>query len=45
MYDLLRPLLFQLDAETAHGLTLYASDVAQRSGLSRLVNTHPPTCR
>jgi dihydroorotate dehydrogenase len=41
MYDLLRPLLFQLDAETAHGLTLYASDVAQRSGLSRLVNTPP----
>jgi dihydroorotate oxidase A (EC 1.3.3.1) len=41
MYDLIRPLLFMLDAETAHGLTLYASDVAQRSGLSRFVNTPP----
>ncbi|HEY4093754.1 MAG TPA: quinone-dependent dihydroorotate dehydrogenase [Luteibacter sp.] len=41
MYDLIRPLLFLLDAETAHGLTLYASDVAQRSGLSGLVNTPP----
>lgn len=41
MYDLIRPLLFMLDAETAHGLTLYASDVAQRSNLSRLVNTPP----
>lgn len=39
MYDLIRPLLFKLDAETAHGLTLYASDVAQRSGLSKWVNT------
>ena len=41
MYDLIRPLLFKLDAETAHGLTLYASDVAQRSGLSKWVNTPP----
>jgi dihydroorotate dehydrogenase len=41
MYDLIRPLLFMLDAETAHGLTLYAADVAQRSGLSRWVNTPP----
>jgi dihydroorotate dehydrogenase len=41
MYDLIRPLLFMLDAETAHGLTLYASDVAQRSGLSGFVNTPP----
>jgi dihydroorotate dehydrogenase len=41
MYDLLRPLLFALDAETAHGLTLYASDVAQRSGLSRFIATPP----
>ncbi|WP_266181594.1 quinone-dependent dihydroorotate dehydrogenase [Dyella humicola] len=31
MYDLIRPLLFALDAETAHGATLYALDVAQRS--------------
>lgn len=41
MYDLIRPLLFMLDAETAHGLTLYASDVAQRSGLSGFVNKPP----
>ncbi|WP_369927502.1 quinone-dependent dihydroorotate dehydrogenase [Xanthomonas sp. NCPPB 2632] len=42
MYDLIRPLLFSLDAETAHDLTLYACDVAQRSGLSRWIAT-PPT--
>jgi len=41
MYDLIRPLLFALDAETAHGLTLYASDVAQRSGLSGLIAKPP----
>ncbi|MDY1547263.1 quinone-dependent dihydroorotate dehydrogenase [Luteibacter sahnii] len=41
MYDLIRPLLFALDAETAHGLTLYASDVAWRSNLSRFVHTPP----
>lgn len=41
MYDLIRPLLFKLDAETAHGLILYASDVAQRSGLSKWINTPP----
>ncbi|HEY4294180.1 quinone-dependent dihydroorotate dehydrogenase [Luteibacter sp.] len=41
MYDLIRPLLFMLDAETAHGLTLYASDVAQRSGLSGWIATPP----
>jgi dihydroorotate dehydrogenase len=41
MYESLRPLLFALDAETAHGLTLYASDVAQRSGLSRFIATPP----
>jgi dihydroorotate dehydrogenase len=41
MYELLRPLLFALDAETAHGLTLYASDVAQRSGLSGLIAKPP----
>ena len=37
MYDLLRPLLFALDAETAHGLTLYGLDVAHRSELMRFV--------
>ena len=41
MYELIRPLLFALDAETAHGLTLYASDVAQRSGLSGLIAKPP----
>jgi dihydroorotate dehydrogenase len=41
MYDLIRPLLFMLDAETAHGLTLYASDVAQRSGISTWIAKPP----
>jgi dihydroorotate dehydrogenase len=41
MYQGLRPLLFALEAETAHGLTLYALGVAQRSNLMRLV-AHPP---
>ncbi|MBB3227286.1 dihydroorotate dehydrogenase [Luteibacter sp. Sphag1AF] len=41
MYDLIRPLLFALDAETAHGLTLYLSDVAHRSELSRWI-ARPP---
>ncbi|PWK92881.1 quinone-dependent dihydroorotate dehydrogenase [Fulvimonas soli] len=41
MYDLLRPLLFALDAETAHGLTLYALGVARRSGLMRWVAQAP----
>ena len=39
MYHWLRPLLFKLDAETAHGLTLYGLDVAWRSELMRLVAT------
>ncbi len=41
MYDLLRPLLFKLDAETAHRATLYALGVAQRSGLSRWIAKPP----
>ena len=41
MYDWLRPLLFKLDAETAHGLTLYGLDVAHRSDLGRFVATPP----
>ncbi|MDE3073121.1 MAG: quinone-dependent dihydroorotate dehydrogenase [Pseudomonadota bacterium] len=41
MYDILRPLLFKLDPETAHGLTLYALGVAQRSGFAHLV-ARPP---
>lgn len=38
MYEKLRPWLFKLDAETAHGLTLYALGVAQRSGFVRYVS-------
>lgn len=41
MYAWLRPLLFTLDAETAHGLTLYGLDVAYRSELMRFVATAP----
>ena len=41
MYDRLRPLLFALDAETAHRLTLYALGVAHRSNLGRFVATRP----
>jgi dihydroorotate dehydrogenase len=41
MYDYLRPLLFALDAETAHRLTLYALGVAHRSNLGRFVATPP----
>jgi dihydroorotate dehydrogenase len=41
MYHLLRPLLFALDPETAHGATLYALGVAQRSGLMKYVATPP----
>lgn len=35
MYSLIRPLLFALDAETAHRFTLYGLDVAHRSNLDR----------
>ncbi|HEX5960900.1 MAG TPA: quinone-dependent dihydroorotate dehydrogenase [Rhodanobacteraceae bacterium] len=42
MYQTLRPLLFSLEAEAAHGLTLYALGVAQRSNLMRLVAQPPP---
>jgi len=41
MYDILRPLLFQLDAETAHRLTLYGLGVAQRSGFAHLIAKPP----
>lgn len=41
MYDILRPLLFKLDAETAHRLTLYGLGVAQRSGFAHLL-AQPP---
>jgi dihydroorotate dehydrogenase len=42
MYQALRPLLFALEAEAAHGLTLYALGVAQRSNLMRVVAHAPP---
>ncbi|MEO7066821.1 MAG: quinone-dependent dihydroorotate dehydrogenase [Rhodanobacter sp.] len=41
MYDYLRPLLFRLDAEKAHHLTLYGLNIAQRSGLARFIATPP----
>lgn len=41
-YQTLRPLLFSLEAETAHRLTLYALGVAQRSNLMRWVAQPPP---
>lgn len=41
MYDILRPLLFKLDAETAHRATLYGLGVAQRSGFARWIATPP----
>jgi dihydroorotate dehydrogenase len=37
MYDFIRPLLFALDAETAHRATLYGLDVAHRSNFLHLV--------
>ncbi len=42
MYESLRPLLFSLEPEAAHGVTLYALGVAQRSGLMRCVTHKPP---
>jgi len=41
LYETLRPLLFSLEAESAHGLTLYALGVAQRSNLMRWI-AQPP---
>ena len=41
MYDVLRPLLFKLDPEVAHGLTLYGLGVAQRSGFAHWL-ARPP---
>jgi len=41
MYDFLRPLLFRLDAETAHRVTLYGLGVAQRSNFSHWI-ARPP---
>jgi len=41
MYDFIRPLLFALDAETAHRATLYGLDVAHRSNFLHLVAKPP----
>ena len=41
MYDLFRPLIFKLDPETAHGLTLRSLACAERIGL--LPNVNPRT--
>jgi len=41
MYERLRPLLFALDAENAHRLTLYGLGVAHRSHLGKYVATPP----
>jgi dihydroorotate dehydrogenase len=42
MYALARPLLFALDAEQAHGLTLVGLRVSHRLGLLGLAGTAPP---
>ena len=42
LYHVVRPLLFQLDAETAHSLTLKSLQLAQRTGLARLAWGPPP---
>jgi dihydroorotate dehydrogenase len=44
MYSLLKPLLFRLDAERAHHLTLDSLHVARRLRLSGLL-PKPPACR
>lgn len=41
MYGLARPFLFHLDAETAHGLSLQAMEVAYRAGLNPLLSRRP----
>ena len=43
-YPLLRPLLFTLDAERAHHLTLGALQAAHALGLTRLLSPRPPVC-
>lgn len=39
IYPLIRPLLFQLDAETAHEVTLKLLNFAYRSGINKLITT------
>jgi dihydroorotate dehydrogenase len=45
VYSLAKHLLFQLDAEKAHGLALKAIEAAYRSGLNPLVAAKPPPLR
>ncbi|OZA06139.1 MAG: dihydroorotate dehydrogenase (quinone) [Methylophilaceae bacterium 17-44-8] len=42
IYPLLKPLLFQLDAEVAHDLTLFSLRWAEQLGLMRLLGTQVP---
>jgi dihydroorotate dehydrogenase len=42
-YSLLRPLLFRLDPETAHNLTLNGLNLLQKTGLLGLIGAHPAT--
>lgn len=44
MYKLIRPLLFRIDAERTHHLTLNSLDVAHRIGLTRMFGA-VPGCR
>jgi dihydroorotate dehydrogenase len=44
LYDLVRPLLFRLDAERAHHLTLQSLEAVHRMGLTRLLG-NAPACR
>src|SRR5690606_27340889 len=41
MYSVLRPLLFRLEAERAHGITLRSLEAVHRAGLGGLVATRP----
>lgn len=44
LYPLLRPLLFQLEPETAHGIALSLLDVTRRLYLTGLLASMPPPC-
>ncbi len=44
LYGGIRPLLFALEAESAHRITLNALDAAHRAGLSRLAACRVPPC-
>ena len=44
LYRLLRPLLFRLEPETAHSITLSLLDIAQCARLTGLMVSQPPPC-